>query len=476
MQPRSLVLVVGLLLATLAVGCASRTGLGVSHDSSHATSPPAALLLVTQTADAQGLEARPIDPMTLADIAGREPLSLGQYYTEAFSPDGRTLAAMVMPDNMAQRNVLHLIDLQAWRDHVVDVPIDGQISGLVFSLDGNDLYWTQPTERDASHGLPHGYVVRRYHIPTKQATIIATLPSTFVPYEIQCVHTGQVALYGIPTDTNNLAEDAPHVMIVDVATQRIAADMRLDGVRDGQRRVEPVRDDQYPYELNRAGVAWDLEHNLLYVVHPTEERVTVVDLERQRIARQVDIQPQQSWLDRALALLTPTALAKRVPGTGRSAVLNRAGTRLYTASIRREMIKQPGNQQQWLPLDIPLGLQVIDTSDLHELHRFTSSLQLQTLSPDGQHLLFADAMGEAKPAERHTLYIFDTAQNTQQAQVRLDYFQAIEGFAPDSDHVYINRRQAEAAEGVTLQVLDLVTQRSVAERTLKWGYLLGTMH
>jgi len=56
---------------------------------------PPAVLLVDLQEGKQGLRARPVDPLTLADLPGYPPLDFQHHYVHAFSPDGRTLVDAV---------------------------------------------------------------------------------------------------------------------------------------------------------------------------------------------------------------------------------------------------------------------------------------------------------------------------------------------------------------------------------------------
>ncbi len=73
------------------------------------------------------------------------------------------------------------------------------------------------------------------------------------------MHDGQhVAVFGVPTSTGNLTEDAPRVQVVDVGAGALAADVPLAGLKAGQFEVGPGDRLEYPYRMYRPALAWDL--------------------------------------------------------------------------------------------------------------------------------------------------------------------------------------------------------------------------
>jgi len=94
-----------------------------------------------------------------------------------------------------------------------------------------------PAVRDPKHGMPRDYQLYSYDLEGRQLSAITPFPSSFMPWS-QHLASDKVAIFGIPTDPNNLAEDAPHVMIIDTTRSYIVADVRLDGVKAGQFREQ----------------------------------------------------------------------------------------------------------------------------------------------------------------------------------------------------------------------------------------------
>ncbi|MGI8854978.1 MAG: hypothetical protein ACR2JW_04445 [Thermomicrobiales bacterium] len=215
-----------------------------------------------------GLRMRPLDPATLVDVPGIAPLDFAHHYVQTVSPDGRTMAAILWPSGSSNRGgVLHLIDLTSWVDTATAVSFDDYVAGLVFSPDGQALYWAGSTRHDAAHGIGQEYALYRYGLAHSDLHEVTRFPSSFTPGFLataaRFLHSGaRLAIYGIPTDTDNLAEDVPHLLIVDLAGERLAADLRLNGVKAGQfRESGPL------YAMFSPGLAWDLARERLYIAH-----------------------------------------------------------------------------------------------------------------------------------------------------------------------------------------------------------------
>ena len=441
------------------------------------------MLLLVDSGEA-GLCLRPVDPASLEDLPGYTPLELGHHYDDAFSPDGRTLAAIVWPTGWSSAGELHLIDLSTWEAHPAGLRFDNYISLLAFSPDGESLYWSVATNRSSAHGLPGGFELRRYDIAAQEEHTVASLP--FGPTDARLFSAGsRMALYGVPIDDGNLAADWPHLLIVDLVAQAspdalIRADIRLDGLIDGQRQVS-VSGGQPAYQYDRAGLGWDLARQRLYIVHPTQDKVTVVDLAREQVVREARIQPSQSLIERVLAWFASPALAKAVPGTEHSVVLSPDGAYLHIVSLRRELEEGAWGSMIWR--QVPLGLQIVDTRRFHSVHRVDLPLNTLALSPDGERLLLTGFHDETTFNESHRneaggLYLLDTQNKT---PILLMHPPGqnflLHGFSPDSRYAYFSAYNSDTGGDLLLQVLDLESLEITGERHLPSGFadLLGAI-
>lgn len=442
----------------------------------------ATLRLVAFSEADEGLIGRPVDPLTLADLPGYDAIDFGHHNTYTVSPDGRTLALITWPSGLHNRGgALHLLELSTWELTTTEITIDDYVAPLRFGADGHTLYWTQAARRDAAHGIPQDYELYRYDLDGGQLTAVTSLPHSLIPWEMQRLSSGkQLAIYGIPTDTNNLVEDTPHVLLIDLAAGNIAADIPLEGVKAGQFRVQAAAENEPLYRMVQPGLAWDLERDLLYVAHAEEEKVTVVDLVKAEISSQTDVQAQQSLLDRFLSLGVQVAEAKIVPGTDKQAALSPGGRILYTVGLYREMqLAEDGGG--WVYQETPLGLQVIAAEKLTEMQRLDIPVTDLALSPDGQWLLLSSAYDKTSPdggVERvhHGLYLVDTTNLTVAAHLMPESEVYLQGFSPDGRHAYLSTATSDWLGDhygnwrSTWYVLDLQSGQFIAERTSPSGY------
>lgn len=429
------------------------------------------LLSVTESENGTGLDARPVDPATLSELPDYAPINFGHHYTYAVSPDRKTLALIIWPSGSNIGGVLHLVDLDAWTDTLTDLDMDVFVGDLTFGADGKTLYWTMPTAQDATHGIPYGYQLHRYDLESRQLSAIVQFPLSFTPWGQQIIQlsAGNIAIFVVPTDSNNLAEDAPHVLIVDVVKNRITADIRLDGVKAWQffekERVETCLGQERvgQYVIYRPGLAWNLEDNLLYIVHAQDEQVTIVDLVKGAVTQQTEIRPHHSVLGRLFEALVPVVEAKGGPEAEARAVLNREGERLYTFRQTTECGAL-----------IATNLQVVATGNMRAIGHLDERLTDFALTPDGKSLLVTrgetvNTYGFEMMVTRD-IYILDAETLQERAHVRVDQVDQLwfDGFSPDGRYAYVRGSSARWVEGsgwrdwrTTWQLLDLSTYRLI---------------
>jgi hypothetical protein len=218
------------------------------------------------------------------------PIEVGHHYTPGLSPDGRTLAVISWPNgsNNAGASLL-LIDLSTWTVRSTGVVINDSVLGPFYSSDGMALWWANPGWHDRAHSMPRGYSLVRYDLASGQLATVFTFAESFAPWQIRAMHDGQhVAVFGVPTSTGNLTEDAPRVQVVDIGAGALAADVQLAGLKAGQFEVGPGDVPAYPYHMYRPALAWDLARSRVYVVYPDEERVSGRPRRRQSDGQRAD--------------------------------------------------------------------------------------------------------------------------------------------------------------------------------------------
>jgi len=427
-------------------------------------------LLADLKQQSEQLRVRPVDPLSLADVPGYAPLDFGRHVA-TLSPDGRLMAVILWPSSSSAGATLHLIDLASWTDTTANLtPID-EVNTLIFGPDGKVLYWVNPTQHDAAHNMPRAFELYRYDLGSQRLTTVTTLPPSFIPSELRLLRSGSsLAIYGLATDAENRAEEPPHVLVVDLVADHILTDVRLESIKAGQMLMPTASGEEPHYQLYMPGTAWDLDHNLLYIVHADSDTITVVDVATGRIVKQLDIHPQLSLGDRVWQALIPTAEAKGLPETGRRALLSRDGTRLYIVGYRSEVTKLPTGEVDWQ--NRPLGLQVVATDDGSERRHFDLPIGEIALSPDGQWLLL---IGEGYAQDQSNgLYLLDAQRLEEPAHLKREGSYSLWGFSPDGQYAYISSSFGNPGSywtswTVTLQVLDLKAHHIVTERESK-GY------
>lgn len=445
------------------------------------TSDAITLLAVTEKENGVGLQARPVEPATLADLPGYAPINFGHHYTYAVIPDRKTLAVITWPGDYGAGGKLHLIDLDTWTDTPADLQIDDYVGELTFSTDGKTLFWTAPTAYDPAHGIPHDFQLYRYDLDSRQLSVITRLPPSIIPWS-QRLSSGKVAIFGIPTDPNNLPEDVPHLLIIDPTENRIVADVQLDGVQAGQFREQAtdetasVQGGSWQYVSYNPGLAWGLDRNVLYVVHADEDKVTVVDLANGTLIKQTHIRPPQSFLEWISNSLAPAAQAKGGPWLEARAILSPHGERLYVLSKKKEMDLLEASD-----------LRVIATNGMHEVSQLNELLTDFVLTPDGKTLLVVK--GEIDKSYgfdllvNRDIYVLEAETLRERIHVRIDQVDQLwfDGFSPDGRYAYLRGSSAQWVEGsgwrnwrTVWQLLDLNSYRliSAGESGSIYGALL----
>lgn len=425
-----------------------------------------------------GLTARPVDPLTLADAPDTLPLSFAHHYSGAIGPGGRTMALFSWPDGATNTGgTLQFIDLPTWTATPTAATANDFGSGVLFTDDERYLYWMASTRRDLAHNLPLDFDLVQYDRARDTIRVVASLPPSFVPDYLpasaRLLHgETEMAIYGVPTDGDNLATDAPHLLIVDLQRGTIRADVRLDGVKAGQFVTGPANTPTY--QRYEPGLAWDLARDRLYVGHADVERVSAVDLASGVAQPAVDTGPTPSPWQRATHWLMPTVAAKGGSNSGCAMVLGRDDTRLFLARYGREMWQRPDGTSA--EVAAPQAVQVVDTNDLHLIR--TLDLPTRQLVPttDGRTLLavITDGSDEATAGATQgtptRLILLDTETLKERGSAVVADGASIQGFSADGRTVYLHgsTRPPMPRAGL-LQAFSLDGQQVMAERMLGGG-------
>ena len=339
------------------------------------------LLAVEWKGGSEGNLLAPLDPATGIALPGYTPISVGQSYFHAFSPDRQTLAAVIFPNDTTYNGNLLLIDLPAWKTQTFKLNLHGWVTAMVFSPDGRRL------------AIAHGESTYRLTVfDLEQGVITAQQKTDSFVTRLKFTADGESlmlyrpAIQNFYTD-NELGAGPPQVLLLDAADLSPRWSAELVGVRDG---ILP-KDEKTVIDLNQPGTAMYLspalayapDRDALYIIHADSEQLTTIDFNAQKVET-VEIQTKLSWFERLLSLDASVAYAKVADGTGKQAVVSPDGQFLYVVGVNNASFQdQQGN---WQMSQTPLGADIIQTSDGSRVMHIETEAADLSLSPDGRFL------------------------------------------------------------------------------------------
>jgi DNA-binding beta-propeller fold protein YncE len=330
----------------------------------------------------------PIDPHTGQVLPDYEPIPLGQSSYQAFSPDQHTLAVVgFVSGQHPNGGSLHMINLNTWKEKVQELQLDSYVNAMAFSPDGRQLA--------IAYGNAQSHVLILYgNPPVTSKTAIRETALDFYVYSMKFKSDGSgLMIYGSKIENrytvNETSPDPPVAVLLDNADLSVRWKANLDGVHDGilskDGNVVATPDLTQPGSAIYLypGLAFAPDSNILYVVHADEDRLTVVDFAAQKVTT-LNIKPQLSWIGRLLSLGAIDAYAKVAEGTRKSAVISPDGKFLYIVGQRSELTGTSGNEIQMN--NIPLGLQIVRTSDGSRVAHYDTDAQELSISADGRYV------------------------------------------------------------------------------------------
>lgn len=370
------------------------------------------LLAVEWTGQAKGNLLFPLDPATGTALPDYAPISLGQSYSYAFSPDRRMLAVIAFPNENTYSSNLLLIDLPSWETQTVELETVGWVSAMVFSPDGKRLAFAQgELSYDLTmFDLEQGVISAQ----TEEDSLILHMKFT--------ADSESLMLYGTVIQNryteNEMNGGAPHVKLLDAADLSPRWSVELESVRDG---IFP-KDENVTPDLSQPGTAQYIspavvfapDQNTLYVAHADTEQLSIVDFDSQKVET-IEIQDQLSWFERLLSFTAGTAYAKVADGTSKQAVISPDGQFMYIVGMRNESVQDKNGN--WQMNQTPLGLEVIETSDGSRVEHIETEANDLSLSTDGRFLYLRNWMGNAPWSE-----IFDIS--TKQVITHIEWIYA----------------------------------------------------
>ncbi len=424
--------------------------------------------------DAGGrLIALPVDPESLADLPDYAPMDLQHHYADAISPDGRLWAVITYPYSTSNSGgILHLIDLNTWANIPTPLKFNEYIQQMRFSPDGLRLAVAWDWDK-ASGGVDHWGAAITIINPGAPEEV-ETIELNLLPRRLQFSLDGQqIVLYATPWpvrgDTALLASGAPQVTAFDVSTGKTLWSLTLEEVKDGAYR-EPTADDPSLVNSYTPGIVFSADGHWLYVVHPDEDRLTVVNI-KAGTANVLPITEPHSWLDRLISLTAGTAYAKgALGGAVKWAVLSPNGKRLYISGIQRRFQKDVDEPGGFRVIESPVNPQVIDPESGERLMQLETALAGASpigvvLSPDGRWLYLTYEQTQGNTPDLPGLEVFDAATLKPVAQFAEGATYAQLAFAPSSARAYLTWLSDTSSGTIShLGVLDTPTHQLIATR------------
>ena len=390
----------------------------------------------------EGHQLIPIDPANGHALAEYEPISLGQSYFYAFSPDRSKLAAVgYVSHQHPNGGSLHLIKLETWEDHVQELQLNAYVNAMDFSPDGERLAIAYGNNNSQI------LVLNVAEPPVKSKTAVLQASMDFLVYRMKFTSDGNgLMVYGYrtenPSTVNQQNSDPPFVALLDSSDMSVSWSVDLEGVRHGilpkdENSNEPVDFTQPGQAIYLfPGLTFAPERDALYVVHADEEVLTIVDFDAQ-VVTSVEIQPQLSWMEQLLSLTTGVAHAKVAEGTTKHVAISPDGEFLYIVGLRNDLTQEKGNE--WQIIENPLGLQVVRAEDGKRLASYDTEASDISISYDG-HYLFLQGWNQKQ--ESTWTQIFDTATNEPITRIENNTWlvstQRLDGEPILASSVYIN--------------------------------------
>jgi hypothetical protein len=153
------------------------------------------------------------------------------------------------------------------------------------------------------------------------------------------------------------------------------------------------------------GLTFATDHNLLYIVHADEDKLTTVDFDRETV-KSTEIRAHLSWIERLLSLTAGVAHAKVAEGTNKRAVISPDGQFIYTVGQRSDLVKI--KDDEWQVNTIPLGMQIIRADDGSRLAYYDTQASELSISSDGRYL-YLRGWGDTQNST--WTQVFDTSTN-----------------------------------------------------------------
>ncbi|MBN1452992.1 MAG: hypothetical protein JW963_18385 [Anaerolineales bacterium] len=217
---------------------------------------------------------------------------------------------------------------------------------------------------------------------------------------------------------NEMSPDPPVVVLLDSFDLNVLWKTDLPGIRHGVVPKDEKSDESADlHQPGQAiylfpGLAFAPNQDILYVIHPDEDKLTTVDFDAQEVSS-VEIKSQISWFERLLSLTANTAHAKVAEGTTKYVTISPDGEILYIVGQQSDLIQ--GKNGDWQVIENPLGMQIVRTKDGSRRAYYATQAKELSISADGRYL-YLRGWGESQ--ESVWTEVFDTSAG--QAIARMD--------------------------------------------------------
>ncbi len=332
-----------------------------------------------------------VDPATGQDVPGYAPIN---GLSAIVSADSRRLIAIESRGQLcesmsggtacyASADVLHLLDLQTWREVTTTTTAKGLVSPYVFSPDSTRLALSYQERRSSTLMV----------LEASTGRLVAQRALSLRPSRLSYSQDGaMLVVYGQPlsSDPGMTQADAPRVLLADAATLDVKWEQPLANVVSGSWCLEHCQasHEQQLFASWTPAVVASRDGRRLHIVHADAERLTTVDFDA-RSVRTVEIRAAQSWFER---LLDPTARVAEAKGgengAHKTAVLSLDGTRLYLLGQTYQATRTA--QGNWDTQYETMGLHVVEVASGRRLARYETEAKGIKITPDEVHLLLDD--------------------------------------------------------------------------------------
>jgi hypothetical protein len=382
--------------------------------------PGSGVLLTLNDTHTNRDEIHLVDPDSGQDVSGYPPI-VGVPFS--LSADGKKLAAIESLGQTCEpsgggtacyrsADVLHLVDLQSWREVTATLSVHGWNGPSALSPDTGHLALVINTASSST--------VTIFDIGTGQILTQGVLP--FRPALMAYQQDGALlAIYGQPLSSNpgSTKPDPPRVLLLDATTLDILWDQGLASILSGSWCLENCRasHEEQLFASWGPAVVFSNDGRKLYIVHAEAERLTTVDFVARSVSS-VEIQSAQSWVEQLLDLSAGVAEAKGgANGAFKTAVLSPDGAKLYLIGATYSATRD--SQGHWQNTEDSLGLQVVDVASGRKLATHdTEARWWIRISPDGGFVFLTASDGQAWSTE-----VIDTKSVQQVA--RLDKWEVV---------------------------------------------------